>query len=439
MKILLALPLLAACSDYDLQWQKDNPDTPIETDTDNPVITGDHPDITVEPATLDFGSIPVDCPTDYEVVTITNDGNELLEIDALEMVGTGNSAFDIKGIREDLAPGESYTVKINFTPQAWVTYDVALQVVSNDPDEGEYEMPVTGVGAEDMIYEDRFQQALPSTVDVLWIIDNSGSMSDTVDDLQAHFPSFMANFVALDLDWQMALISTDMDTEGGRLSGGVFGASDPDPVGTFVDYSDAIMDHVGSASEKGMDASYAALEDPGHAVSAGLVRPGGTLSVIIITDEDDSSSMNKNTYVTWLDNYKSGGPDKTNFSAMAGPESGMMPCTGSNGISATPAPIYSHLVRNTDGFYTVICDMDFDEVLTNLSFYAAGMVTAWELTYEPSNAGLIEVEVDGVEVKYSGINGYTYDSRLNKIVFHGDAIPEPEADIVVSYPVAGEC
>ncbi len=438
MRFLLALSLLVGCSDYDLQWQKDNPDTPIDTDTDNPVITGDHPDITVEPETLDFGSIPVDCPTEYEVVTITNDGSEELNIESLQMVGTGNSAFDVKGIREDLAPGESYTVKVNFTPQAWVTYDVSLQIVSNDPDEGEYDMPVTGIGAEDMIYEDRFEQALPSTVDVLWIIDNSGSMSSTVDDLQAHFPTFMANFVALDLDWQMGLVSTDMDTEGGRLSGDVFGADDPDPIGTFVSYSDAIMDHVGSASEKGMDASYAALQSPGHALSAGLVRSGGTLSVIIITDEDDSSSMKKGNYVTWLDAYK-GDADKTAFSAMAGPESGMMPCTGANGISATPAPTYSYLVRNTGGFYTEICDMDFDEVLTNLSFYAAGMVTSWELTYQPSNAGQIEVYVDGVDVRYNGINGYTYDALRNEIVFHGDAIPAPEADIVVTYPVAGEC
>lgn len=434
--------LLIGCSDYDLTKHGDHINDPDDSDTDPIVDDGPQPDIEIDPMSGDFGYLPVDCPSGPLVFTVSNVGDAVLELDDILIDGSGYSAFGLgMGPHDTIAPGESLDVSVTFTADAWTPYEVDLVVESNDPDEAVVAVPLTAVGSEDSMFEERFRQAVPTSVDVLWVIDNSGSMSGTVDDLAAHMPTFFNNFTSLGLDWQMGVTTTDMDdpTDQGRLQGvGVINSSTPDPQGAFTTAS--YVGSGGSATERGTDAAYASLESPGHAVGDGLVRSSGTLAIILISDESDSSDgISESSFISWLDAYK-GDPDLTSFSAMAGPESGMMPCNDmASGISAEPAPRYARITHATDGFYTELCDMDFNEVLTYLSYTAAGMLTRYQLTQTPSNIAQITVTVNGYTVPYHGVHGFTYDPSTNEIVFHGDWLPEPDAEIVVSYPVEAGC
>jgi len=430
---MLLIAVTMGCTDYDLRSHTVG-DNPRDDETDTPVITGPQPDIEVDPPTLDFGYLPKDCPSDPTDVRVTNVGQLPLEVDSIELRGENSGAFSLFATPQTLQPEEWFEFTVTFTPDLWMEYEVDVRIESNDPDEGELDVPLLGVGAEDMVYEDRFTQASPTAVDVLWVIDNSGSMSGDVEDLGLEIPTFINNFVTLDLDWQMAVITTDLETDGGQLQGAgiITPSSLPSPQQAFIDAID--QGSGGSASEKGMDTSYAALESPGYAESAGLVREDGNLAVIIITDEDDSSSMRKTDYVSWLDAYK-GDPTLTSFSSMAGPESGGFPSIDCD-VMATP--IYKYITDETDGHYTDICDMNFTEVLTYLSFTAAGMMTKFPLTYTPSNIGLINVVVDTDVIPY-GPYGWTYESASNSVVFHADQVPDPEAEIVITYPATTDC
>ncbi len=72
-------------------------------------------------------------------------------------------------------------------------------------------------------HKDVFQQRRRNTVDVLVVVDNSCSMAEEQNKLAANFESFIAAFDGIeDVDWQIAVVTTDMETEGhqGAMKGG---------------------------------------------------------------------------------------------------------------------------------------------------------------------------------------------------------------------------
>ncbi len=69
---------------------------------------------------------------------------------------------------------------------------------------------------------DVFQQNRRNVVDVLMVVDNSGSMIEEQAKLASNFQAFIQVFSDIDVDWQIGVITTDMTTETdqGRLHGG---------------------------------------------------------------------------------------------------------------------------------------------------------------------------------------------------------------------------
>ena len=82
--ILPILALTVSCSDYDLVRDKDETDI-WQYDTAEP--TGSWPDIEVFPMSLDFGTLPIDCQSNPQIITITNVGSEVLEVESIELAG----------------------------------------------------------------------------------------------------------------------------------------------------------------------------------------------------------------------------------------------------------------------------------------------------------------------------------------------------------------
>lgn len=69
---------------------------------------------------------------------------------------------------------------------------------------------------------DLFQQVRRNTVDILIVVDNSGSMAEEQDKLASNFDAFIENFSGIDVDWQIAVVTTDAydDEHKGRFRGG---------------------------------------------------------------------------------------------------------------------------------------------------------------------------------------------------------------------------
>lgn len=431
--------LLAACNEYDLVRPDKEDPVPIDT---SPPVEELFPDIEVSPSSLDFGSVLRNCTADPQTVTVRNVGEAELVIHHIALEGSGSSAFGLSASPVNLQPGEELTFTVDFTPTAWTSFAVQAVVDSNDPDEPLSGVDLTGIGAEDQMFEEVFTQSYNTSVDVLWVVDNSGSMSSAINQVMVNFDHFIDQFLALGLDFHLGVVTTDMDnpTQAGRLQGPtlVIDASNPDPHAAFLEVVN--LGTSGSGSEKGFAATQAALTEPLlSTANAGFLREDAALATIVVTDEDEDSNLTASVFSSWYTTLKSD-PSMVTFSAICGdPE--FIGCQDpfGTGITAAPGFKYVEATQLTGGIWESICTSDWDVALQHLSVTAAGMSYDFPLTHVPSSLAQLTVTVDGTEPPYGIIDGWIYESSTNSIVFDGAAIPGPGAQIVVRYPIAGEC
>jgi hypothetical protein len=131
-------------------------------------------------------------------------------------------------------------------------------------------------------------------VDVLWVIDNSASMSDAQNAVIANTREFMENFTKKpDLEWKMGLISTDDRDRRGTYIG--FNPADqlnfqtPNPV-------DAFQRAVGLLGLNG--SGYEKIFVPLLQVFGNFpnwLRPDVPLALMIVTDAEEQSDLNFQT------------------------------------------------------------------------------------------------------------------------------------------------
>ncbi|MEZ4321331.1 MAG: vWA domain-containing protein [Myxococcota bacterium] len=434
--------VLAACQEYEL---KQDPDDPQIVDTDLPPVDTDEPpvptpppeapDIEVEPMLLPFGFLPAQCLSEPELVTVRNVGGGDLVINDIFFVDSVG-AFNETGTSTVVAPGGIYQFYVEFIPLydgQWLDY---VRIASNDPDESVVDVVADGTGANGGIITDGFVQNAASAIDVLFVLDNSGSMSDNLDALANEFPQFIQNFVALGLDYQIAVVTTDMDdpTQSGRIQGPIISNASADPVGDFVAITS--LGATGSGDERGLDAAFAAL-DPSvgliNTTNAGFARPGSNLSIIVVSDENDGSNMNPAPFTTWLDNYQ-GDPDLSNLSIVGGPRQGLFPCISIiGGVSASPVPRYWSVARDTGGIHANLCNVNFDVIVQQLATVAAGLRVNYDLAAIPGDPNTVGVTVNGVPLPQNATNGWTYDPATNLVEFHGTGVPDEGANVEITY------
>jgi hypothetical protein len=104
------------------------------------------PDITVSPASIDFGLARVGQRVQRELL-IGNLGMADLLINSLSIRGSASSAFDLCGLTPSgftLRSWEARRIPVCFTPRAAGSFWGVLAIRSNDPDEGEVLIPLSG-------------------------------------------------------------------------------------------------------------------------------------------------------------------------------------------------------------------------------------------------------------------------------------------------------
>ena len=178
--------------------------------------------------------------------------------------------------------------------------------------------------------EDVIQQPERNKVDVLWVIDNSGSMEQEQQALILSFESFIQYFIDSDLDWHIGVTSTDMSPGpdpgiGGKLrrtEGHIYIDSDTlNPIGVFSDM--AAMGTGGSGIEQGIGATWAAVTRHRSCEhNMGFYREDAKLVVIVISDEDDHS-INP-VWAEWIPGMLmlKSKPDEVAFHAIVCPSTG---------------------------------------------------------------------------------------------------------------------
>lgn len=286
------------------------------------------------------------------------------------------------------------------------------------------------------LYSDTFIQETVEAVDILWVIDNSCSMGEEVNFTTANYPMFMQFFIDTGLDYHIAIVSTDMDAanQRGKFIGNpkIITPATPDPVTAFSNNAHMLNTPNGSATERGLDAAYTALNEPLISnENSGFLRDDALLFIIVISDEPDQSrNVTVSEFVSWLDTIK--GPNNeelSSLSAVVGLDPNSLTpsyCSSSHG-TADPGLHYYDVANQTGGIVYSICEEDWDPILTSLGLEASGLKKQFFLSKIPV-IDTINVTVEGVAE-----SRWTYNSTSNSILFDDDAVPDEGEVIVVEY------
>lgn len=310
--------------------------------------------------------------------------------------------------------------------------------------------------------DDVFYQVPTGEVDTLFVIDNSGSMSDKQSTLSTNLPSFFSNFEAFGINYHIGTVTTDMTntTEMGQLQPS-YGFSfitpdtqaaidaqqlldeDGNALTTETVFKDMVSVGIsGSSSEKGLDATYYALNNYQGAGEAneGFLRSDADLHVIVLSDEEDYSTVYEPQDV--IDHFITLQAQKNAFFHSIVALSGDT-CAYDEGTR------YVQVSDALLGVTASICSSDWDEMLDELGLEAAGLSREFYLSKTPVvdtiEMGVYDENPDGSgqydllyeptigEAEYDMVE---YNSATNSLRFkYLNFIPPAYTEVRVHYEV----
>lgn len=329
---------------------------------------------------------------------------------------------------------------------------------------------------------DRFQQLKASSIDILFVVDNSRSMLPHQEALAENFARFLEHLdpdplkggEPGEVDYRLAVASTDIKDQAGVLHGSpkvIAPGRGYDPVAAFQD--NVVVGIEGAALEQGLRAAELALEAAGKLRDDKnqrvFLRENAFLYLIFLSDEDDGSFGEVRYYQRRFESIKGVGNENTILaSAIAGP-------VPKGCATARPGTRYLELANLTGGVLGNLCTKDWSATLRELAFTGLGLRKRFQLKYpldselydsakelhraikeirvdypcdtpddDPHLAGRICSEVrDRCGEKehpaksclpyWDHDDGVTFDPRENTLVFHGAAVPGPGSFINVTY------
>lgn len=300
-----------------------------------------------------------------------------------------------------------------------------------------------------------FQQSASvqnTPIDILWVIDNSGSMSTSQQNLAANFPSFIQKFIDKNYDFHIAVVGTDgwvnntlsrFRDGNGTTHTGVFVIDALTPLLQSVFVTNALLGVNGNGDERMFQSMQAALDNPAN---TGFLRQGSFLSVVTITDEDDFSNPTSNYlenqynnsnlysiqhYVDYLSNLtvSSSTQKHFNFNSIAINDTACLNQL-QNGAQKIGQRVRA-LAEATGGITANLCGQ-FANELSLISEKIIQLSTQFYLNRLPIPS-TIQVIVDGVLVSAAD---WTYDATSNSILFASGATPAQGANIQVKFDPA---
>lgn len=384
-----------------------------------------------EPPSLSFGPAQESCAGDSRVMNFVNDGAGPVTVESITLSpASANAEFALlwtKSLPYEVAPGEGFEVTVQ--PQAnalgLFTGSVEVATVELGTITGAVSSEVVPAGQP--VSESFTVGEAVNKVDVLFVVDNSGSMYDDQQLLADNFDSFIAAAETTDIDFHLGVTSTDVLSDGalkGALRGPptVLDENTGDLAGTFADH--VTLGVYGTALELGLEAMRLCLSEPLASTSnLGFHRTDAALSVVVVSDEDDSGPLasqvgfpqydkSVDAYETFLLGLKGGVLTDTNviFNAVVHPSA---------------SPRYLDLVDRFGGVALDISTATWGQQLSTIG--AATFALPRSFTLEnPAVMGSLQVTVDGVTT-----TDYVYDPQLNAVVL--DDTPDEGAVIEVSY------
>ncbi len=298
--------------------------------------------------------------------------------------------------------------------------------------------------------------ALPySKLDILWVVDNSGSMGGhqlAVKNAGDAIATALGNTQA---DWRMGLVTTayystsrvlardlkDFTTDMAVVKcwfDQAYNTANPTICGTGSSAPNQWVNTNGTGTEKALLSSKMAIQDhflPATAAQPGKLRPDAKLVLIILSDTDDQDTQTVASYETFFGDY-----DGLGSSALVNGVLCQNTVTGDCGDNLLPLTHRAIDVVNYQGGVLASIE-DFDANVNTVATIeemirtAAGATSRYNLTSAPISASL-KVALAGptlgtcgtgttnvFDVPRSRADGFDYYAPTNSIVFYGGCRP----------------
>lgn len=359
--------------------------------------------LVAEPPNVTFGPTIETCPGSPRGVNFVNDGGAPVTIVSLEIVPS-DAAFTLGDATLPLLLAAGGAKTVTLIPDTSSVGVFTGQVVATTEELGEVpanlESIVEPLGTpltETFTIEDE----PTNKVDILFVVDNSGSMADDQATLAENFATFIESANnATDIDFHMGVTSTDVLDGTNALNGRLLGPphvltpATPNLQTTFESY--AVLGTNGAGIELGLEAMRLALSEPLRSTdNAGFLRANAALSVIVVSDEDDAGD--EPSLATY---YPAGVPSLQGYMAfLEAVKNGTLtnaPVLFSAVTQIGRAARYERMVEEFGGLLVDIDDPAWGEDLAELGERTFALQRTFRLSNPPDPATLV-VEVDEVE------------------------------------------
>lgn len=238
-----------------------------------------------------------------------------------------------------------------------------------------------------------------SPVDIIWVVDSSGSMNDENQAVQDALNDFSASIAASGVDYRVILIG-----DAGSMSV-------PPPLGGSPEFL-----HVNQsvASTNALELLHAKYPD-----YQSFLRPNAVSHFVIVTD--DESDWSQNQFDTQLANLSPGFANGYTLHSICSEETVILtpppplppvmgPCLGGlgGGGAAEPGLTYIDITSDTGGVWRSICESNWDPVFTAVA-QAVSVSTPLPCTYD------IPTPPDGQSIDPSRVNFVFQPSTGNDV------------------------
>lgn len=379
------------------------------------------PELQVNPSPIDFGTEYIGCSKTMDV-KLTNVGTDQLVVGDLAMSGGVEfSLSNPNAMPLTLDPGVGADVQLTFYADDEKPFSGALVAQSNEPI-GSRSTNVTGVGEYASEKTDTWEVPTDPPADIVFFVDQSGSMDDDQRSLATNFAGFISQLNNYTTDWHIEVINDD----DGCNNSGLLMNTTPNYEAKF---EAAVSKGGGNWTEAGLKVTSTGVEnsDLGEC-NEKLLRPDALLHIIMVSDEPEQGNR------SWSDEVnrviaKKGDASLVKFSAIAGDyPSG---CSA-KGNSAEFGSGYYEAAAATGGLFLSICSNWATSVKALAD--ASIVVDTFNLTRTPDPT-TIHVKVNGKTAK----SGWTYDGTANSIVFDASSTPAEGASVEATYNTLAAC
>jgi hypothetical protein len=414
--------------------------------------SGDASCFFVTPPTVDFGATILGCGIPNQFAYAVNHCSFPVTVTRVDTTGAPFSASASTPIR--VQPNTHADIPVSYQPPA-TGDDVGAIRVWTDMRAEPFQSGITGGSQTAATIVDQWDQSTPK-VDLLIVIDNSGSMKQEQQVLAQNLDRLWNRIALANADYHIAVTTTGMRPWTGGLEQCPGGANGGE-AGRFFPVDDSrpriltpqtpnVRDvlfantNVGICNfdERFLDPVLAALTDPLVSATkapgtpwpndgnAGFLRDDARLALLAVSDADDANDVINpapvSDYVRRLAEVKKGALDLISFA-------GIVPLTDCRPQAEQVGARYMEIAKELHGHLEDICNLaNFGSMLESSLGGLLMPLTSFPLSAHPRDPQAIAVTVDGVSV-----STWTYDPASNRIVFPPGAVPPPGSHITARY------